>query len=207
MTFSTRRASLFILLGGLAVAAGCSRSWETTYTPLDGAADSYRLAGVSVIVPQSLTVSESETSYVPQADIVWVEEPAGDRRAQVARIFEEGVRAGAAGLRGSTPVTVEVTVQKFHALNMKSRYNAPQGTGVYDITFTARILDAKSGAELVPTQQILANAPARTGDAALAEEAAGITQRSTNVAQIAATIAGWLRVGPDNRTTFRRLGG
>ena len=93
MTFSTRRASLFILLGGLAVAAGCSRSWETTYTPLDGAADSYRLAGVSVIVPQSLTVSESETSYVPKADIVWVEEPAGDRRAQVARIFEEGVRA------------------------------------------------------------------------------------------------------------------
>ena len=144
---------------------------------------------------------------MPRADILWVEDLPGDRRAQVAEIFKEGVTQGAKGLHGSTPVRIEVTVNKFHALNMKARYRAPEGTGVYDIRFTARIVDARTGEVLVPAEYIAADTPAHTGKAALADEASGITQRTDNIAQIARTVAGWLGLGPDNRTLFNRLGG
>lgn len=158
-------------------------------------------------MPDTLTVSEDESVFVPNADILWVEDPPGDRRAQVAAIFKEGVTAGAKGLHGKTPVRIEVTVISFHALNMKARYRAPEGTGVYNISFMARIVDARTGKELVPAQRIDADEPGATGRAALKEEAEGRTQRMDNVDQIARTIAGWLGLGPDNRTDFNRIGG
>lgn len=201
------RNGLILIAATLGLAACGGSNWETSYTPVEGATANYRLASVSVSVPSTLTVSESETVYVPKADIVWVEEPAGDRRAQVKAIFEEGIAAGASGLRGATPVRIEAVVQKFHALNLKSRFSAPAGTGVYDIAFIARIVDARTGAVLVPDQIINADAPALTGAAAAQEHAQGKTQRKANVAQISATIAGWLGLGPDNRTSFRRMGG
>lgn len=203
----TRRNSLLLIAATLGLAACGGGNWETSYTPVAAPAANFRLAAVSVSVPNTLTVSENESVYVPKADIVWVEEPAGDRRAQVKAIFEEGISAGASGLRGATPVRIEAVVQKFHALNMKSRYSAPAGTGVYDIAFIARIVDARTGAVLVPDQLIRADAPALTGAAGAQEQAQGKTQRKANVAQISATIAGWLGLGPDNRTSFRRMGG
>ena len=114
MSFVSRR-NLVLVAGALGLAA-CGGSWKTDYAPLEGAANKFRLAGVSVSVPHTLSVSESESQFVPNADIVWREEPEGDRYAQVQRIFEEGVRAGAQGLRGATPVRIEVTVTKFQPL-------------------------------------------------------------------------------------------
>ncbi len=200
----TRRS--FLALTGVLALAACA-GWQTAYAPIPDAARDFRLAGVSVSVPDTLSVSEDESVYVPQADILWIEDKPGDRRAQVASIFRDGIRAGARGLHGKTPVRIEATVVKFHALNRKARYSAPEGTGVYDIAFNVQIVDARTGTVLVPPQLIRADAPALTGPAAVRAEQEGSTQRKENVAQIAATVAGWLGLGPDNRTNFERMGG
>ena len=71
----------------------CSDGFRTAYeTPVG--ASSWRVADVRVSVPDSLTVSE-ENILLPAADIVWQEEPKGDRRAQVDAIMTAAIkRAG-----------------------------------------------------------------------------------------------------------------
>ncbi|MEZ5686808.1 MAG: DUF6778 family protein [Paracoccaceae bacterium] len=99
----TRRNSLLLIAATLGLAAcGGGKLGNQLHPVAAPAANSACRRLVSV--PNTLTVSENESVYVPKADIVWVEEPAGDRRAQVKAIFEEGISAGASGLRGATPV-------------------------------------------------------------------------------------------------------
>ncbi|MFP1644968.1 DUF6778 family protein [Pontitalea aquivivens] len=203
----SRRAVIGLGLGALAVLAGCGSAWMTSYEPVGASAKDWRLAGVDVTVPETLSVSEDNTVYVPKADIVWQGEPFGDRRAQVARLLREGITHGAAGLNGKQRVRFRVTLQTFHALNEKSRRSAPAGTGVYDIRYTIEVVDARNGAVIVPAQAVAADFPGQTGTAATQMEARGITQRVQVVGHLAATTAGWLGLGPDNRTSFARIGG
>jgi len=207
LNFTSRRGVLFLGLGAVAVLAGCGSNWHTAYEPIGASAKDWRVQSVEVTVPDTLTISEDNKVYVPKADIVWQGEPPGDRRAQVAAILKQGIGAGASGLRGSRPVRLQVTLQVFHALNTKSRRSAPEGTGVYDIRYAVTVLDARSGAVIVPAQNIAADFPALTGKSAAAAEARGETQRAVIVQHLAATTAGWLGLGPDNRTQFSRMGG
>lgn len=189
-------------------AAGCvSRQWSTSYTPIGAQARNWRLSAVNVTVPRDLTVSESNAVYVPAADIVWQEEEAGDRYAQVGAIVKEGVQAGARNLPGQRPVRFDVIVRKFHALNRKSLYAAPQGTGVENVYFDIQIVDARTGAVLVPYQRIKAELPGLTGPVYEEAAARGDTQRARIVRHIKETVAGWLTIGPDNQETFFRVGG
>ncbi len=203
----TRRGFLLMASATPFALSACGSSWATAYEPITEPARDWRLASVEVIVPETLTVSEDISSYIPKADIVWQEEPVGDRRAQVAAIFKQGITAGASGLRGKRPVRLRIVVEKFHALNKKARYSAPSGTGVYDIRYTAQVLDARSGAELVAPQYIQADFPGATGAAAKAAEQNGQSQRGDIVAHLTQTTAGWLGLGADNRTSFNRAGG
>jgi hypothetical protein len=206
--FNRRHMLTLLALGGTAALAGCGGGqWQTEYQPAGPSARDWSLAGVDVIVPPTLTVSEDNSVYVPKADIVWQAEAAGDRRAQVSRILQEGIAAGARGLKGPRRVRFRVTLETFHALNIKSRKSAPAGTGVHDIRYLIEVVDAASGAVLVPAQRIAADFPAYTGAEAEAAEARGETQRVRIVGHLAATTAGWLGLGPDNRTTFSRMGG
>lgn len=206
-TFTGRRGLLLLGLGALAVLAGCGNDWNTHYEPLSASAKDWHIRDIEVVVPGSLTISEDNSTYVPKADIVWQGEPPGDRRAQVASILKEGLSKGAVGLRPRQPVRLRVTLRTFHALNTKSRYSAPEGTGVYDIRYAVEVLDARTGAVILPAQEIAADFPALTGKTAIAAEARGETQRRVIVDHLAATTAGWLGIGPDNRTKFRRTGG
>ena len=202
---SGARIALFALLG-LALSS-CGSSFRTSYqdtVPPDVSRD-WRLAGLEVVVPEALTVSEAKTIF-PRADIVWREDPAGDRRAQVAALLDEAATAGAGGLMGARPVTITLTVSRFHALTFEAESRL-RYSGVHDIEFTASVTDAATGEVLAGPEAIEASLPALSGVNMVEARARGETQRSQITAHVATTIRGWLGLGPDPRGQFRRLGG
>lgn len=200
----TRRAAL---LGVTAVllSACVGGTFETAYDPLPGQVSrTWRLADVRVDVPRSLSVSEAK-SVLPQADIVWREDPMGDRYSQVASIIGEGVTRGASGLRGSRPVVIDVTVTRFHALTFEAEQRNANW-GVHNIQFIARVSDARTGEVLVPATEIRAELPALSGSQMRDARQQGVTQKSMITNHVARTVAGWLGTGPDNRGEFSRQG-
>jgi hypothetical protein len=202
----TRRAAL---LGApallLAACVGGGASFKTEYDPLPASTTAaWRLAEVRVSVPTTLSVSEAK-SLLPSADIVWREDPLGDRHAQVDTIITNAVTRGAQGLRGSRPVIIDVTVSRFHALTFEAELR-DQNWGVHNIKFTAQVLDAATGAVLLPATAIRAELPALSGAQMKAARAKGQTQKSMITAHVARTVAGWLAIGPDNRGEFSRQG-
>lgn len=191
----------------LALLAACASSFSTNYAQsVDPAVSrTWRLAGVNVQVPDSLTVSERNV-LVPDADIVWQEDPPGDRHAQVAAIMAAAVRAGASGLQGHEPVNLVIVVQRFHALTPAAEALQMNNVGVLNVDFTIEVDDARSGKVLVPAQTITAALPGLTGEAAMAARSQGKTQKTAIQAHVRAVVAGWLGIGPDPRTTFERIG-
>ncbi|MFD1880292.1 DUF6778 family protein [Paracoccus pacificus] len=199
-----------VLLGGLVVAglAGCAvrSDWRTEYQQIPASQSAnWKVTGVNVVAPATLTTTE-ENSYVPEADVVWHGDPPGDRRAQAAAIVTEGIRAGSAGLRGRTPVTIAATVTQFHALTPLTRGTNFANAGVENISYTVQVLDARSGAPLTQPQLIEADFPGLTGSAAVAADAAGNTERRQIVNHIAVVTQNWLGSGPDPRGGFNRMG-
>ncbi|SPH17743.1 hypothetical protein DEA8626_01270 [Defluviimonas aquaemixtae] len=196
---------LGILSAALALAA-CA-DFRTSYSapvPAEQSAG-WRLAGVSVTVPETLSVSEART-LLPNADIVWREDPPGDRRAQVATILTDATRQGAAGLKGGTPVRLELTVSRFHALTFEAEQRL-QRAGVHDIEFVLRAVDARTGRVLAGPDMIEASLPALSGIKMLEARARGASQKSHITAHVRRVIAGWLSLGPDPRVEFTRIGG
>jgi hypothetical protein len=164
----------------------------------------WRLAEVRVDVPRSLVVSEAET-LLPNADIVWREDPMGDRYVQVGKIMQAAVLRGAQGLRGSRPVVISITLTRFHALTFTAE-QASSDWGVHNIDFIAQVNDARTGEVLVPATKIRAETPAWSGTRMREARRKGITQKSMISNHVAATVAGWLALGPDNRGEFSRQG-
>jgi hypothetical protein len=200
-----RRAALLGLTAVLLSACVGGGTFETAYDPLPAdVTRAWRLADVRVDVPRDLTVSEAK-SLLPRADIVWREDPLGDRFAQVGKIIDDAVTRGASGLRGSRPVVIDVTVTRFHALTFEAEQRG-QNWGVHNIQFIAQVSDARTGEVLVPATDIRAELPALSGDQMRAARQKGVTQRSMITSHVAKTVAGWLGTGPDNRGTFSRQG-
>ena len=202
----TRRSTLLGLSALLMSACvGGGGKFETDYTPVPAdLAKSWRLAEVRVSVPKTLVVSEAKT-LLPKADIVWREDPLGDRHAQVGKIIQAAVLRGAQGLRGSRPVIIDITVTRFHALTFEAELSN-HDWGVHNIDLVAQVVDARSGAVLLPATKIRAETPAWSGERMKAARRKGITQKSMITNHVAATIAGWLGLGPDNRGSFTRQG-
>jgi hypothetical protein len=203
----TRRIFLLGALGGAASLAGCVGGRFQTYfaNPVaPGVSRDWRVADVAVTVPATLVVSEAKT-LLPTADIVWREDPPGDRYAQVDAIMTEAARQGAAGLRGGRPVRLSLTVTRFHALTFEAETRLSR-SGVHNIDFVAQVTDARSGAVLAGPEAIEAALPALSGDEMRAARARGQTQKSQITAHVRATVAAWLGAGPDNRGTFTRSG-
>ncbi len=205
----TRRVILTwpLLAAALLMTAGCGGGFRTAYdAPVPAeVSQGWRLADVTVSVPDTLAVSE-EKALLPRADIVWREDPEGDRRAQVAAILDGAVRQGATGLGGSQGVIIALTVSRFHALTFEAETRL-QNAGVHDIEFTATITDAATGAVLKGPDRIEASLPALAGVQMAEARARGDSQKSQITAHVARVIAGWLGTGPDPRGKFSRLGG
>ena len=196
-----------LIAGVLAMLAGCGTgTFYTRYdSPIPAAVSrGWRLADVAVSVPESLKVSEAK-SLLPQADIVWREDPDGDRHPQVAAIIAAGVTQGAQGLRGSRPVRIEITVTRFHALTFEAEKRL-SNAGVHNIKFIAQVVDARSGTVLAGPDEIEAALPALSGKQMKEARARGETQKSQITAHLRVVIAGWLGLGPDPRGSFSRAG-
>ncbi len=132
-----------------------------------------RISSIIVRVPRSLKVSEANR-YLPGGDIVWREDPIGDRHAQVQKIFEDSFQRTAQVLDGPVPVQIDVQVRRFHALTEKARYTVG---GVHAITFDLAIKNPETGELLVPIRTVRADLDAFGGQQALAAEARGLTQK------------------------------
>jgi hypothetical protein len=205
----TRRLTIAGAVGALFLLSACGGSTFRTFYAKPVPAEvskSWRVVGVDVTVPKTLTVSEEKTS-LPKADIVWREDPeTGDRYAQVATIMTNAVKQGVAGLRGSRPVRLSITMTRFHALTFEAETKY-QNAGVHNVDFVAQVTDAATGAVLAGPETIEAAFPALSGDQMIAARAAGQTQKSMITAHVRQTIAGWIGAGPDNRSSFARSGG
>lgn len=143
-----------------------------------------RVSGVSVTVPRSLTVSEVN-SYLPKGDIVWREDPFGDRYAQVQAIVQQAMETGSAGLQGPVDAHLEVELQRFHALTQKARYTTG---GIHAISFKMRLTNPATGALLRPERVIDADLKAFGGTRALEAMARGQTQKVRITAHLAKVI-------------------
>lgn len=128
---------------------------------------------VRVTVPASLSVSEAN-SYLPKGDIVWREDPIGNRHAQVKTIVDAAMKRGVSGLNGPVPVILDVQVLKFHALTEKARYTVG---GVHGLNFKLTVRDAKTGKPIMPPRHVRADLDAFGGAQALRAEARGQTQK------------------------------
>lgn len=205
MSFLRRAVLIGLTATLLSACVGGGGKFETAYDPVPAATSSaWRLAEVRVSVPSTLVVSEAKT-LLPSADIVWREDPMGDRYAQVDTILTNAITRGAQGLGGGRPVIIDVTVTRFHALTFEAELR-DQNWGVHNIDFTAKVVDARTGEVLLAATDIRAELPALSGDQMRAARAKGQTQKSMITAHVARTVAGWLGIGPDNRGSFSRQG-
>lgn len=203
-SLSATRAAL--LAGAVLMASSCTNFQTSFATPVDPAVSSgWSLADLTVTVPASLKVSEARSIF-PIGDIVWREDPAGDRYSQVAALLDAAATDGADELSGNRPINILLTVSRFHALTFEAERRLTR-SGVHDIEFTAEVRDAATGELLKGPDFIEASLPALSGNEMIEARLRGETQASQISAHVAAVIAGWLGLGPDPRGTFRRLGG
>lgn len=140
------------------------------------AAPAYDVVGISVNVPDTLRVSEANR-YLPGADIVWREDPIGNRYEQIRKIFEAALTTGTDAIVASEDarkVHLDVSVSRFHALTEKARYTVG---GVHAIQFSYRLRDAETGDILMEPKWIKADFDALGGNAAVRAEARGVTQK------------------------------
>ena len=171
-----RTIKLTFAVCGIAFLAACN-AVKIAETELPVTAEAvqrdYRVADLNIEVSRDLKVSEANL-YFPIADIVWRAEPAGERYAQVERVFADGMGFGISQLRGSQPVVVDIDVTRFHSLTEKARYSVG---GVHSIKFHMTVRDAAMGQIIEPRRYIEADFTAYGGAEGIAAEARGETQR------------------------------
>lgn len=148
-------------------------AYESAPTQITAAAPSFQLAGMNVVVPTTLKVSESN-SYYPGGDIVWRGDAYGNRYEQVKAIFEDAIQLGGTQAQGEIPVNVNIELKRFHALTEKTRYSVG---GVHSIEFVMIITDPVTGAVLRGPKEIKASLVGYGGEKALQAEARGLTQK------------------------------
>lgn len=143
-----------------------------------------KVTSVLVRVPRELKVSEANR-YIPRGDIVWREDPLGDRHAQVQTIVQDALERGVAGLDGPVAVALDIKITRFHALTEKARYTTG---GVHAISFEMAVKHPETGALLLPVRSIRADLKAFGGQQALLAMAHGRTQKVRITEHLAAVI-------------------
>ena len=94
-----------------------------------------------------------------------------------------GVRAST--MAGPRQAVVSMEVVRFHGVTEKTRYTVG---GTHNMVFTLTVRDATTGAVIDGPRQVEANVRAAGGQAAIAEEQAGRTQRVVVVERLAEVI-------------------
>ncbi|MGV8951513.1 MAG: DUF6778 family protein [Cypionkella sp.] len=133
----------------------------------------YDVQAVNVSVPMSLTTSEAN-SFHPNVEIVWRGDAKGERHQQVKAIFESAVASATSTMHTGPKVVVDIEVTRFHCLTEKTRFTVG---GVHNMHFMMTVRDAASGAVIQGPRLINADIRAAGGARAIAEDAAGRTQK------------------------------
>jgi hypothetical protein len=146
---------------------------KTSPQAIELTAPAYQVQQLSVTIPDELTVSEANM-FLPIADIVWREDPMGNRKQQVQSILVNAIASGVSKVKKGRPVTMEVRLNKFHSLSEKARYTVG---GRHNINFDYVLRDAETGIPVADVQNINAIFKAYGGSKAFAAMARGETQK------------------------------
>jgi hypothetical protein len=179
-----------ILAAALGLSACAGGSDVSRNAPFDSIApvievptQDWSITAYDITVPRTLTVSEAN-SIKPAADIVWREDPPGDRYQQVEGILEQALSEVFVPREDAlTPVTVSIELVEFHAVTQRARYTIG---GSHEIVFVLTVRHAETGAILSGPRPVDLTFRALGGQAAIEAEAAGITQRVRIVERIQA---------------------
>ena len=133
----------------------------------------FDVVDVFVNVPEYLVVSEADV-YLPQADIVWREDPIGDRREQVKTIMQNAITLGTAPLNGSQKVIISVRMNMFHAITEKARNSVG---GKHNVQFDYVLLDAETKQPITGVRNVDASLKAFGGSRAYRAMRRGETQK------------------------------
>jgi len=128
---------------------------------------------ITVRVPDILTVSEANT-YKPRADIVWREDPFGDRHEQVRVIVQDAANRAAAQHISGRAVVIDIQMTKFHAVTEKTRYTIG---GTHELNYIITAYDAATGQRLTEPQLVEQELKAYGGARALEAMSRGQTQK------------------------------
>ena len=142
-------------------------------TPRPEMSRSYSLRSLQFGVLSDLVVSEDE-SYYPIADIVWRGDPRGARIPQIASMFQTAFDRNKPDMRGDTPIDLEITLVRFHAVTDLTRLTVG---GVYNIIFDMTVRDARDGSIIEPTRRVEGNLDAPGGRRGQLLIEQGLTQR------------------------------
>ena len=144
----------------------------------------YTITDVQIAVPRSLQVSEAN-GYYPLADIVWRGDPLGDRHQQVAALFQAAADRATGTMAGPRQAVLALEIVRFHGVTEKTRYTVG---GTHNMVFNLTVRDAATGAVIDGPRRVEANARAAGGQAAIAEEQAGRTQKVVVVEKLVETL-------------------
>lgn len=133
----------------------------------------WRIADVQVDVPRSLTTSEANT-IKPNVELLWQDEPRGDRYAQVRTILERPLRGLLPEFSGDRDVVLQLRVIRFHAQTPRVRN---MFGGAHELEFTFALYDANTGALVYGPAYRDLTFTAYGGRNAVEAEARGLTQR------------------------------
>jgi len=189
----TIKPVLIAMMAVLTLAACSSRKTEFSNPVAADVSAGWRLAGVEVVVPDTLTVSEQNT-YAPEADIVWH----GDsltldvsRQRQVAAILKDGITDAGSRMHGRRAVILRATLLQFHALSPIARDTTG---GIHNVDFMIGVYDAATGVPIVEPVKIQADEFALCCEAASQAMMRGETQKVRIRNRIKLVVASWLGV-------------
>lgn len=141
--------------------------------PVIGVASQYDVVDVQVAVPSYLVVSEADV-YLPKADIVWREDPLGDRHEQVRVIMKDALTKGTNALVAPRKVVMAVRVNMFHAITEKARNTVG---GKHNVQFDYVLLDVETRQPITTVQTMDASLKAYGGAKAYRAMRKGQTQK------------------------------
>ncbi len=181
-----------VIAGGLSACASSgpvTRGADNAVAPLvpseiSAQSANWNVVDVRVDVPDELRVSEANR-YYPLADIVWRDDPFGNRHAQVAKVMDDGLTRGLSHLKGNRPVYFDIKVSRFHSLTEKARYSTG---GVHNMIFTLMVVDAATNIALHGPVEIELDLRAYGGARAFEAERRGHTQKVRILAHLTGTM-------------------
>jgi hypothetical protein len=152
-------------------------------------ASQFDVVDVQVAVPDYLVVSEADV-YLPRADIVWREDPLGDRHQQVKAIITNALNQGTDALAGPRKVVIAARVNMFHAITEKARNSVG---GKHNVQFDYVLLDAETRQPITAVQNVDASLQAYGGAKAYRAMRKGQTQKVRITNHVASMIQAALR--------------